>query len=65
MCEKCNKEVLVDLGRQVHNCEHGDSWCSCKVREYISLLGLFEVDDDGVEVRFITDWFPKDESDHG
>lgn len=65
MCEACNKEILVDLGRVVDNCErHGDSWCSCKVRQFIRLLGLYEVDDDGEEVRFMSDWFPKDISGH-
>lgn len=65
MCEACNKEVLVDLGRVVDNCErHSDLWCSCKVRQFIRLLGLYEVDDDDGEVRFMTDWFPKHFPDH-
>lgn len=60
MCEACDKEVLVEIGRNVDNCEaHGDFWCSCKVRQYLRLLGIYEVDDDGEEVRFITNWFPK------
>lgn len=59
MCQTCNKEVLVDQGRQVHNCIHGGEWCSCKVRQFLDILGLHEVDDDGEEVRYITDWFPK------
>lgn len=60
MCEACNKEVLVELGRNVHNCAaHGDSWCSCKVREFLGILGLCELDDDGEEVRFITEWVTK------
>lgn len=63
MCEMCKKEILVDLGQQVDNCEaHGDLWCSCKVRQFINLLGLYELDDDGEEVRFITEWFPKEPS---
>lgn len=61
MCQKCNKEVLVELGRNVSNCYHGADWCSCKVRQFLGMLGLFEVDDDGEEVRFITSWFPKGE----
>lgn len=58
MCKKCNLEILVDLGRQVSNCNHGGDWCSCKVRQYLGLLGIWELDDDGIEVRFATDWFP-------
>lgn len=65
MCEACNREILVDLGRQVDNCErHGDSWCSCKVRQYLSLIGLFQFDDEGEEVRYLTDWFPKGTINH-
>lgn len=65
MCEKCNMEILVDLGRQVHNCRHGGEWCSCKVREYLRLLGIMEIDDDGEEVRWATEWFPKVEHEEG
>lgn len=65
MCEACNREVLVELGRQVDNCEkHGDTWCSCKVRQYINLLGLEEHHDAGDEVRYMTDWFMKNEKNH-
>lgn len=65
MCQKCNKEILVDQGRLVSFCErHGDEWCSCKVRQFIDLLGLVEVDNDGNEIRFITNWFPTNEMEH-
>ena len=30
---------LLDLGRNVDNCDrHGGAWCSCKVRQFLSLL---------------------------
>lgn len=55
----CSKDTLLELGRQINACEaHGDLWCSCKVRQYISLLGLSELDEGG-EVRFMTGLFPK------
>lgn len=60
MCEACNKEILVDQGRLVNNCmRHGNIWCSCKVRQFLNIIGLHELDDDDEEVRFITEWFPK------
>ena len=54
------ENVLVELGRHVDNCvPHGDAWCSCKVKQYIGLMGMWVLDDDGVgEVRFATKWFP-------
>lgn len=34
-------EALVELGRQVDNCEkHGDAWCSCKVRQFLGMASL-------------------------
>lgn len=31
---------LVELGRHITDCaKHADLWCSCKVRQYLDLLG--------------------------
>lgn len=59
MCQKCNKELLVEIGRNVDNCYHGSDWCSCKVRQFLDLIGIWELDDDGDEIRFATEWFTK------